>query len=477
MDTIHIGCRRELFVDDYLIDTERTTAAEQLHHPVRREMIMTNDAPWEADGWVYYTVVQDGTLYRMYYLSMPMYNIEHTKHDPPFHHINYAESTDGIHWNKPSLGLCEFNGSTKNNILVITDTMDAFSVFLDRNPDCPTNERYKAVYTKPHRQLWCMLSADGIHFRDGWMMTDKGRFDSHNTAFWDPNLGEYVCYCRDFHEGSDGTWIRDIRRITSPDFRVWSDPVRITYEDSPYDFHMYTNGIQPYFRAPELYVAFPARYTERTEWTPNYDRLCGAAHRKWRMQFHPRFGLAVTDGLFMSSRDGQSFRRWNEAFIRPGTESEKRWVYGDGYAAYGLVATAAGRRDEDMELSFYASANCWSDTPVQVYRYTLRMDGFVSRSAGYAGGEVVTKPVVFEGDTLSVNFSTSAAGGMRIILEDADGHPLDGYDSGELFGDSTDRIVDFPAPLASLAGQPVRLRFELRDANIYAFRFQKGERV
>ena len=105
---------------------------------------------------------------------------------------------------------------------------------------------------------------------------------------------------------------------------------------------MYTNNVQPYFRAPQLYVAFPARYTERKEWTANYDALCGAEHRKWRMQFHPRYGLAVTDGLFMTSRDGKSFRRWNEAFLRPGPESPKRWVYGDGYAAYGLIATPTG---------------------------------------------------------------------------------------------------------------------------------------
>ena len=47
-----IGHRRELLVDDYLIDAARTTTREALHHPVRRERVLTNDAPWEADGWV-----------------------------------------------------------------------------------------------------------------------------------------------------------------------------------------------------------------------------------------------------------------------------------------------------------------------------------------------------------------------------------------------------------------------------------------
>lgn len=471
----HLGTDRELLVDDFLLDTARTTAAEQLHHPVRRECVMTNDAPWEADGWVYYTLIQEENLYRMYYLCMPMYNRELTRHAPPFHHICYAESRDGIHWDKPDLGICEIDGSTHNNVILLSDTMDAFDVFLDRNPNCPADERYKAVRTKPHRQLWCMLSADGIHFREGWMLTDNGVFDSHNTAFFDEKQQCYVCYARDFHDGENGERIRDIRRMVSKDFRVWSAPERITYEDSPYDFHMYTNGVQPYFRAPQLYVAFPARYTERKQWTENYDALCGAAHRRWRMQFHPRFGLAVTDGLFMSSRDGKRFRRWNEAFLRPGPESPKRWVYGDGYAAHGLISTPSVVEGEDEELSFFATANDWSQTPVQLFRYTLRLDGFVSRSAGYAGGEVVTLPLSFDGGELTINFSTSAAGCLRVRLEDEQGVPLKGYDSGELFGDATDRHVVFEQPLSALAGKPIRLHFSLRDADLYAFQFNSGK--
>lgn len=466
-----IGNRRELFVDDALLDIGRTTARETLHRPHRRECVMTNDAPWEADGWVYYTVLQDGGIFRMYYLCMPMYNRAHTRHDPPFHHICYAQSTDGVHWEKPDLGICSYNGDVHNNIVAITDTMDAFHVFLDRNPHCRAEERYKAVYTRPGHELWCMTSDDGIHFRAGWLLADEGRFDSHNTAFWDERIDRYVCYVRDFHKGAEGEPVRDIRRMESADFRIWSKPGRITYGDSPYDFQMYTNGIQPYFRAPHLYVAFPTRYVERKAWSPNYDRLCGAAHRRWRMQFHPRYGLAVTDGLFMSSRDGRDFRRWNEAFLRPGPESEKRWVYGDGYAAYGLLATPGQCPGEDREISLFASANDWSDTPVQLYRYTLRMDGFVSRGALYEGGEVVTKPLTFAGDRLCVNLATSAAGSVRVFLEDEHGNPLEGYDSGELFGDATDRPVDFERSVAALQDKAVRLRFVLRDAEIYAFQF------
>ena len=469
--TIPIGTRRELFVDGYLLNGKRTTAKEVLHHPIRRELVMTNDAPWEANGWVYYTVFEDEEIFRMYYLSMPMYNKERTKHDPPFHHINYAQSEDGIHWTKPTLNLFEFEGSSENNIVMVTDTMDAFHVFIDKNPACPKNERYKAVYTKPGCQLWCMTSGDGIHFIDGWLISDKGYFDSHNTAFWDEKTQCYLCYSRDFHDGENGERIRDIRRMESKDFKAWSEPEMVKYEDSPHDFHMYTNGIQPYFRAPELYIAFPARYIERKEWTGNYNNLCGSDHRKWRTTFHPRYGLALTDGLFMSSRDGKYFRRWNEAFLRPGPESENRWVYGDGYASYGLLATNPPVGGEDKELSFYVSANNWTDNPVQVFRHTIRMDGFVSRRAAFEGAMVVTKPITFNGDVLLLNFSTSSAGFVRVWLEDEEETPIDGYDSGQLFGDRVDRQVDFEKPLCLLAGKPVVLCMELSDADVYAFQF------
>ncbi len=477
--SINIGSRKELFVDDFLIDVTKTTAGKKLNKPVRRECIMTNDAPWEANGWVYYTVFQDGDIFRMYYICFPMYNEERTEHKPPFFHICYAESTDGINWNKPKLGICNIKGSTENNVIVVTETMDAFHVFIDKNPNCPPEQKYKGVYTRPGKErteLWCMTSSDGIHFEEGWMVTDKGTFDSYNSVFWDENINSYVCYARDFHQAENGGAIRDIRRLESKDFKIWTDPELIKYTESPYDFHMYTNGIQPYFRAPHIYVGFPTRYTERKEWTPNYDRLCGAEHRKWRMNLGRRFGLALTDGLFMSSRDGKNFKRWNEAFIKPGPESNMRWVYGDGYLSYGMLVTRTNVEGEDCELSFYASANDWSDGPVQVFRYTLRMDGFVSRVSGFETTEVVTKPFTFEGDSLSINFSTSSAGYIRIFFEDENGIIQDGYDSGELFGDSTDRIVDFKDSLSELNGRDVIMHIELCDAEIYSFQFfGKGE--
>ena len=109
-------------------------------------------------------------------------------------------------------------------------------------------------------------------------------------------------------------------------------------------------------------------------------------------------------------------------------------------------------------------------------RFTLRSDGFVSASASNAGGELVTKPIRFSGDKLALNFSTSAAGSIRIEIQDANGTPIPGFtlaDAPEIFGDALDQVVPWKDnhTLAELSGKPVRLRLVMKDADIYAFRF------
>jgi hypothetical protein len=105
------------------------------------------------------------------------------------------------------------------------------------------------------------------------------------------------------------------------------------------------------------------------------------------------------------------------------------------------------------------------------------VDGFVSAHAGFGGGELITKPVVFEGSELVLNVSTSAAGGVGVEIQDHRGIPIEGFalsNCHEVFGDSLERTVtwDGGKNLSVLAGQPVRLRFLLKDADLFAFRFQ-----
>src|SRR5262249_44536737 len=152
----------------------------------------------------------------------------------------------------------------------------------------------------------------------------------------------------------------------------------------------------------------------------------------------PRYGTAVTDGLFMTSRDGRTFHRWDEAFLRPGPERRHNWLYGDGYQNLGLLETAAEDATAPPGVSLYAIEDNWKG-PTRLRRYTLRVDGFVALHSKRKGGEFLTMPLVFRGKRLSLNFATSAAGQLRVELQDASGKPLPGFaqaDCNELIGDT-----------------------------------------
>ena len=99
----------------------------------------------------------------------------------------------------------------------------------------------------------------------------------------------------------------------------------------------------------------------------------------------------------------------------------------------------------------------------------IRLDGYVSRHAPYAARRLVTKPLVFQGKKLVVNFSTSARGRIFLTVRDESGRELR---SAEIFGDKVDRVVGFEGgSLADFAGRPVVLEFEMSDADLYSFRF------
>lgn len=468
---IIIGSRRELFWDESLIDTRETTAQLFLHRPQPREVVLEHDRPWEGDGCDFHCILKDDGLYRLYYLGWETMQPAASRHGPIV--VCYAESTDGLTWIKPDLGICSFGGSTANNIILDDSTarFDNFSVFKDTNPACPAEELYKGVGVDGRDHfLWCFTSADGIHFRKSWRMTNRGKFDTLNTALWDRHAGEYRAYIRDFHNVPGNDWnagVRDVRWMVSTDFREWTAPVPLDFGGAD-DYPLYTNVIQPYYRADHVFIGFPSRYVERRAWTPNFDQLAGVARRRERLTLHPRYGLALTDCVFMSSRDGKAWKRWDEAFVTPGPEHELNWVYGDCFPALGLIETPAARPGTANEMSMYAFENHWSRQPAVLRRYTVRLDGFVSCRATYKPCTIVTKPFVFDGGSMSVNVATSAIGYLRIRLV-GDSATLE---SSELFGDSVDRRVVFTGgEVAALAGTPVRMEIAMSDADLYSFRF------
>jgi hypothetical protein len=487
--TLKIGSRLELFADNYLIDRLEGNAVLRLHQPEPKEIVIVHDEPWEGSGSGYHSIFKDGEKYRMYYkswqLSVTPGNVKTDDH-PLF--CCYAESSDGIHWIKPKLGLYEFRGSKDNNIVFISGLMGGVNadgghpaVFKDENPDVLPDALYKAILAgNEPRGLFAFKSPDGINWTpmsNVPVITD-GAFDSQNLAFWDNVNGGYRAYWRYFTKGTDAApyqGIRAIRTARSKDFINWVDQEDLRYTDSP-DEHLYTNQVKPYYRAPHIFIGFPTRYTDRG-WSESMKALPEPDHRIWRAGASQRYGTALTEALFMVSRDGILFKRWNEAFLRPGIEREGTWNYGQQYIGWSVVETKSALEGAPDELSLYATESYWTNTSSALRRYTLRIDGFVSVNAPMSGGELITKLLNFNGKKLILNFSSSAAGSIQVEIQGENGKPVKGYsleDCIPLFGDTIERIVYWEngCDLSSLEGKNVRLRFVMKDADLYSLRFR-----
>ena len=444
-DAIHVGTQLQLFLDDWLIE-KMNGLTLKLHSPEPKEISIKADRPYETPSLYDPVVIRDGDLYRMWYRT----NLD----DLPYY-TGYAESPDGLRWAKPSLNLIGHDGSTDNNLVWSTAEGEGhvLSVFKDGNPKAADDQRYKAIaVTQKTRAIVGLVSPDGIHWKnirpEPIIVGPEGddMFDSHNIAFWDAAHDRYVAYLRGWRDG-----IRVIRRSVSADFLTWSEFEYLDLGDAPPE-HLYKNAATPYYRRPDIYLMFPKRFLPERKFDAG----------------HPHSGLS--DIVFMHSRDGLRWHRgFMEAFIRPGPDL-RNWHERAIEVGSGLVPTAAG------EMSLYMVAN-YRTPSVHIRRMALREDGIVSVHAGYAGGELVTHPLIFEGRELVMNYSTSAAGSVRVEILDAEANPIPGFalaDAPETYGDEIERIVSWKdgPDLSELAGKHVRLRFVLKDADLYSFCFR-----
>lgn len=462
MEAVTIGNQLQLFLDDWLIDS-MTGLRLRLHSPQRAEVVLRKDKQWEDSTMFDPVIIKDGPRYRMWYRA--------NFNSPPFY-TGYAESDDGIHWLKPPLGLIEFGGEKANNIVWSSGPDKSapyvLCVFRDENPEMPASERYKAIAVRrrpgsnpPSDDIFGLVSADGLR----WQLLQKepiirgpvgdAMFDSHNIAFWDSSRSRYVIYARGWPDGwPNGT--RGIRLAVSSDFRHWAALETLDlWGEAPDRDHLYKNAATPYYRRPDTLLMFPKRFLPARK----------SPDAKWEHG-------GLSDILFMSSRDGIHWdRRFREAFIRPGRDP-LNWHERAIEVGPGLVPTGDG------EMSLYFIEHYRSES-VQIRRGVLREDGLVSVHAKFDGGELVTRPLVFLGDQLMINFSTSAAGSVRVEVQDPAGRPYAGFELGacdEIYGDELNRAVlwNDRSNLGKLSGKPVRLRIALREADLFSMRFRRS---
>ena len=488
--TMNLENKRELFVDHHFIDNMNGTSLK-LHHPVSAGVAMKYDQSWETEetgsGSFYTTVFQDGDVYRMYYRG----------HDTL---LCYAESQDGINWNRPNLGLVDHNGSDQNNIIMtLRELGSGFGAFLDTNPNSYKSQRIKGNmrgdwdYSTNSSNLYGYSTTDSTN----WSQIQKepiaigslpNHWDAQNVIFWSEAEQQYVIYARCI-VGGDGkiekNWekiakeimdipdeggvprFRSTARATSPDFINWSEFTPMEYSDTDSitpSAQLYTNQTTPYFRANHIYISLPGRIFFK-KIKKSY------ASKGGKYKYYTGGYEDTSDAAFMTTRAGSTRYdfTFRESLLRPGIGDEN-WTTRNNYPACGVIQTG------ETEMSIFVQRH-YAQTSAYLERMTLRLDGFASLNTGYDEGQMITKPVDFTGNKLELNYSTSAAGSIRVEILDESGTPIDGYgidDCDGLIGDEISGYVSWKGStdLSKISGKPVRVRFVMNDADIYSLRFE-----
>ena len=510
---VDIGSRRELFVDDLLVEQLQGARFKQ-GAPVPREVAISNDKPW--DGIALFAMgmfVRDGFVH-LYYRAIG--------EDRKATIIAYARSRDGIHWDKPELGLVDWSGSKANNLVQGPDggafPLVRASFFLDPRPGVPESERIKVIVFQnlnrvwggsgmdpamglggvPQSEIW--VSGDGFRFRRSGIscqLTSRlvNAFDG-TVVFWSEAEQSFVGFFRwadevpvdrpDTHplfRGAKGEkrLMRSIFRETSTDLVHWSYNRPMSFGETPRE-ELYESGAFPYFRAPYQYIGLANRFFHnRNAFTAEEAAKVNAiGERLAPIPGHPvreeTYKDDSNDMVLLATRPGSTTfaRLFMEAFLRPGTDLGN-WTSRNNYSGSFVFQTGPD------EMSFLVMRH-FRQPDNHFQRFSLRLDGFASINAPYSGGEMTTVPVIFSGDRLELNYATSAAGQLQVEIQDPSEKSARRFRPGPVGG--PDRrphrrrgaVGSSGANVGALAGRPVRLRFaHARRRSIFIhFAFIRG---
>jgi len=450
---VNVGSAKQLFIDDWLI-ASRQGVRLTMNPPVKTgERNLVPDKPWEGHRLcAYNSVFEDQGIFKMYYDA-----IDNEGH----RWLCLALSTDGIHWRKPSLGVVDYKGSPDNNIVFPPQAKshEPGCVFIDSNPDCPPEQRYKMVasYEGPGGfGTYVCYSGDGLRWKP---LSDKPSFrpsDTGNVAFWDERIGGYVAYVRMWNP------MRTVGRCEFDDLRDFGGEQEVFRydEQDPPDLDLYTNSAIKYPYAENAYFIFPAAYH-------HYPEPPAGKHRN----------DGPLDVRMAVSRDGVNFTYVDRSpFVPLGIAGEF-----DDSTAY--MATGVIRNGNELYMYYHGCDFTHGDYNPErdkfvgtISRLVLRLDGYVSADAEYGGGTLTTVPLVFNGKRLELNVQTSVAGTVGVEIQDPEGAAIPGFalsDCGVIKGNYTRKVVTWrgSSDLSALAGRAIRLHFLMRDAKLYAIQF------
>ena len=500
-----IGYKRQVFIDGRLIDKSEGVKLV-VHKPHRTgEIVLRCDRLWEERLGQYHSILKDSDTYHMWYTFYGRADED----SPIVSSIAYARSSDGIHWEKPDLGLVEVYGTHRNNIVLghgfagIKGATHGCMVFLD--PKAPANHRFRLVSNPQElgKSLQIFSSADGIHWERTHrhvmvFRSERHHLDTQNVIFWDDRISKYVAYVRR-NQRPTGSQGRSVARTESESLSHFDDVedcqivLGFDEKDPTYDnpirktriqaVDFYTNGTFKYPWAQDAYYMFPSEYFHYMTFLKDF-----------------RKGQPVNAGSldvrFAASRDGIHWTRYDRrAFLNLGMKDQ--WHSRSIYMAYGMVLGA----NHSELFMYYCGSNTlhgWDrddqhrqrnkrlltrigGAPTEemcgIGRLVLRRDGLVSVQADYTGGEFVTPPLTFEGERLVLNLDTSAVGQVLVEILDENSNPLPKFtlkDCDEIYTtNEINRTVTWngESSLAGLIPRIIRLRFMMRDADLYAFQF------
>ncbi len=434
---------RQLFIDDLVIE-ELSNVQLTLHQPTKHphNPVLRADKPWEARSVALYGTVlydQEDQIFKMWYRA-----IDDTVY------ACYATSRDGIRWTKPTLNVKSHKGSKANNIvlggLAPKFYLDGFAVIKDHRDSDP-NRRYKMLTYNGNRRFACMVSPDGIRWQGP---TNAKKHDTGDVVsmYYDTQLSLYVGLLKR-RAVVDGTKRRARLLSFSDDFTEWSQPEWALVPDGedPADTHFYSHVAFMYEGLRVGYVTVLDKATELID-----SRLC-------------------------YSRDGKQWRRYRER--KPLLPTGREGDFDSGM----LLAGASGLIERDGRIWIYYSGyntdhegNLRGKGPAagHIGLAHLRQDGFVSAEGGPQGGSVLTKPLVCSGSSLRIN-AQAKEGEIRAEMLDTKGRPIAGRDlsASEAFGgDALDVQLRWKGGSdRSCVGMPLRIRFHLKNAKLYSFRF------
>lgn len=233
------------------------------------EPLMVSERPYEDFCLNHCNVIREGDTWQMWYMAY-----DHTYDDDSAGFFCYARSADGIHWERPDLGLVEYGGDRHNNILhhsLQQNRALGDYVFLD--PFAPPEERFKMTLHRPIPSPWLQsgrnrlefawqifgaVSADGIN----WQLQPDPIFaynsDTQTAIVREPD--RYRLYVRMWGTRFGCPYCRSVGYTESGHFGDFPAPVEILRTDEQDD-----DGMDFYTSAATklrdgLYLMIPAAF-------------------------------------------------------------------------------------------------------------------------------------------------------------------------------------------------------------------------